>query len=580
MAVIEIKAATLPGFPYYFPYRTGVRLSNASTSNASKVYFGDTSVILTAEATVTSLRSTYADVDLTITNTPAPDSLRDVRVDADQAIVAASVLEFLRDTFIDTDQTITAVTEAVAFRNQQLSALLELTAGLDALAQINAAGITLDPVIEAAPVAAVQLGAAGSANLSLVTTTSIDQRFDALMQGITTAIQTTFATEGDSYQTLEDPGTTITTGLEAAALNFMEIFAGTVEVTAGITAEVSLSRVIDTELAVTVAPTATVTNADVRQEITAQLTAEAMLTQYPEANLAVSFTALVDSLDTRYGDAAVTATATGSADLTQSAVSDSDTAATATATADSLRTAYASTVQSVTATTDGSVIQDQPLAAILGARIDSDTAVQADFVDDAALAVSATPAAEIVRTTYATSQSDFTAGINVTALRTVYSDTALDLSADTSGLLNLLGPLNPLPLTITAAVDAFQKADWVAQGNLSVLGSSFPVNNAGYLVAAILEATADSFSRAVMTARVSASLNVSAIIPLLDIHRTVYVAAQELEIQALLSECLMYFIWNVQAQVNIAVANPATMLYRHAGGNPMWLMFFYAGGRD
>lgn len=579
MAVIEIQAATLPGFPYYFPYRTGVRLSNAATVDGSKVYYGDTSVVITAEATVTSDRTATVDAELTTSASTSGETFTNHAVSASLTILAASVLDFARDTTVASSETITATGSAIAYRNQGLDGTVDISAVLDNLANIEAFSDLIGLEVMTGITAEAQIVAVSDSSLALFATiTDSDSQLDAVGSSDTTGTATGTAEIVRDQPLAGEPteiAATITAEINQATENSAEL-----AISAGITAEAQRTQYGETELAVTADPSAKVTNADAALSVTAEPSASLDRAITAEAELAVTATTLIDTEDTRYGDTSQTVTGTTSAASQLSASGSATTEITNASTADSTRTTFGSSTTAVSAVTTGAISQVQRLASSTAITAGLTADSQVTRYGDASLTVSATRTAAVTRVATVAAETTVTASGTGSLFRQTFATAELPVTAEISQVLNLSAPIESLLLSLTAVVDISQRSDLISSGDLALLSQSFPTNNAFFVVGSLLRAFADPDAKGGQLLLVEASLETTATIDLVSMQRQVWAAAQELQIQASILISQMVFILTMNAELTVLATNPAEMLYRHSGGNPMWLMFFYAGYGD
>lgn len=90
MAAVEIRAATLPGFPYYFPYRTGVRLTATPTGTVHKKWDGSPEVTAASVGiTAAMTRTRYAEAALAVSATADTDESQSAVASALLAVQAS-----------------------------------------------------------------------------------------------------------------------------------------------------------------------------------------------------------------------------------------------------------------------------------------------------------------------------------------------------------------------------------------------------------------------------------------------------------------------------------------------------------
>lgn len=571
MAVIEIRAATLPGFPYYFPYRTGVRLFNTVEALGGKVFTGDAEASITAEATVTSLRTANVDADLGTEATITSDHLVAYVAAAELEIVSVLQVDSIRDATIQADLTVIASTDTFASRHQDIDAELAFSAVADEVLKLDAYSPALDPLIEVGDEAAASLQAVASAELPLFSDTDTDQYQDSVSSSDTTLTADQSAVMS-RHQDL-DTDLAFAASISADAPLSGVTFAETV---IDITTDQALLRTqyIAADLEITAAPDARVTNADVRFTVTATGEADTMRTQYAEALLEITADTLVDCLDTRYGQVTLAETAGAEALLNLLAQSETEQTATADFTADSMRTQYAEAQLSVvaTATADDSHAQFLTAALAVTTGITADSHVER--YGQATTTVAASINAEVQRETYGMAELTVTAEPTDSVHRETYANAELDVSTTLDRTMQLYAPISAIPYEIMAESEAMHYVAYVGQTYLNLWNNTEAHVSADFVVAGPLRLSVEQEDDSRVERYAVAELVLQTELGTTAL-RTVRVTA-DLGLVAQAEASTRKTI-HILASLLLEASLPASMLYRHAGGNPMWLMFFYAG---
>ena len=147
MAVIEIRAATLPGFPYTFPYRTGVRASASAYGATGSILVVDAATTVTADPTGTLSYGAQPTADLTVTAVFAVDAVVLRRSQASLASTATGTAALAQDQPFATTQELLAHATAAVSRNQLLSGSLELDALCEPVLRLDALAAATETVL-------------------------------------------------------------------------------------------------------------------------------------------------------------------------------------------------------------------------------------------------------------------------------------------------------------------------------------------------------------------------------------------------------------------------------------------------
>lgn len=574
MAVIEIKAATLPGFPYYFPYRTGVRLRNNVSALGGKVFTGDASVSITAAASVTSLRDARvnASVGLNAFSTSLSNGTYPTSASTDLTASASVVLD--RNAAVAADLTVTSTLAAEAIRDQALDSTLEIAAGIDYPAMHLDALADAATLITTSPTVAPLLDGVFHASLGVAGNFTPEGQLDAVAN---TEISVTAATLAITIrEQIIEAATEIVANISQ---DFQLDALGSADtvISAGITNALLRTLYAESDLnSVVIFSTKTI-NADVKTIVSGELSAEALRTQYASATLAVTANTLVDSLDTRFAETTLVETATAAAlsqiqgrfsftlDLT------ADSAATA------RRTQYAAATQPVSAIGVANINHAQRLSTTLpvSATIAADSHVSRFATASTVISANTVPA--VSRFTFAEAFfTEITADNPAVMLRKVYMTADSIINAVADPLMQLDGMFDT-DLTIEATIDSFIRGSVVGDADLGVNFFCFPENIAHFLSFAILRLTADIQAKGGLYFIADVNLDAQAVLAESTIDRTVWAQADIVQVTAEIEKIAVEFNQVMEAELALVVENPAIMLWRHAGGNAMWLSFFYAG---
>lgn len=576
MAVIEIGAATLPGFPYYFPYRTGVRANATPVANGGPIRLLDATVLITASAAVTSARTANVDSVLAVTATAAADSYVSRYADSSAPLEASISAAINQGQALSADLALVASITSGTSRNQELSTATPLSVTTPSALQLQgvsgtgiveiAAGITADASLQAVSSASLALTTAITAAGYLSATSSANTAITAVVNSSVLRAQFIAA---DTAVTIDTPTLASQDSLTSADI----------VITAGLDNALVRIQYLDAELALIAGIDARVTNISAALSVIADFTADVQLNQAATATLEVSATALADALDTRYADAALSVIATAASDLKLDPGYQFYLDIIAPAVADSLRTVYA-TVGTLNIT--ALLLSDSSLNALgnTSLNIAASTAADSEVTryGSATLEVHANGTAEVSRATYASAEAPIVALPDVVALRITYAVAPdLDVIAGISALNQLQAPL----LAETIGISAFfgtpdMQGQFVSTADLELLTSSFPEDNAHFLTAATLKGIADFPTQGGLILLAEAELSIAATLSEVEALRELWMDTL-LEISVAIEVGQIQFIHSADADLALLVENPASMLYRRSGGNPMWLTFFYGG---
>lgn len=577
MAVIEIKAATLPGFPYYFPYRTGVRLQATIDALGGKTFTGSASAAITAEATVTSQRTATILADLAAAIATDSEDKADYITTADTATTAETTAETERDAAVSADTgPVTAMADAVIGKGQLLESSLSLEVTSDA-AGTTTAPLTADRVITASPSATARLDAVGYVDLTLNGSTVAIKTLDAVAEAHGTVLASSdqnfvqdhlFSASADIVAIATGESGLGTTILALA----LEIFTAQ--------QESLLSRVLfgSTELDITASTQIDFNNISTRLDLAAEFAAEGHRTQYPEATLGVSAEALVDCFGTRYGSAELGAVATPSVIMSNGRVLAAEqTEITASQTAEVVLTQYVAASLSVTVSSDTLASQNQQLVGSLAVSTARSTAGMRTHNAIATRTVTANLSSVALRKTFATAE------MAIAVTQSAASRSQLLASAALTNLVAL-----PTILTLQALIEAENinaAADLASLGTgefftevvpLDFIATIFADPVVEFPFAANLRATADLELNGGLLLATETELNIQAELAA-QIENFKYIESPDLEIVTTFDVPGVQFILSANAELEVQASTSAVGLWRHSGGNPMWLMFFFAG---
>lgn len=578
MAVIEIQAATLPGFPYYFPYRTGVRLT--ATPDALGGFYLPTDTdnsLVTGGFTGTATVLAPVDAATPVTATLSADSHVVHYIDATTATTATATVAVRQGQDIAAAHEITATADVIASRDKLITPdPTEITATASAVARLDGLVASTTPVI-ATLSSALTLDAVGSAEQGVFVLTDPEQLLDAAGSA-TTTIGTGRPGEVSQGQDLDSDALGLI-ALIAAEMNQASFGAAELAVDAPATGTLLRTLYLDTALDLTAGLVVTANNIAAALGITADFTAEVQHEQVAAAALEITADALADTYGTRFATGLVDLTADRSAVIKLDPGYQFYSDFTATLDATGLRTAY---LQDVPTAVTAQSLADSSRTAPVTATVTVTVALTADSQVTryavADTAVSVIGFADSQRETYASADLTGLAVPTGTSLRTQYLDGPLGTTAGSGvPLVHLLGLMNTA-LAGEAQTTAAQQADLVASGELPVLATETALVSLAALAQASLELTT-GFA-ALLTAALSghAALGVLAHLPMLEALRVAYVEAVVLEAvgHLVLSEMTRGHMVG-SLQLDLEAETDAMVMYRRYGGDPMWLPFFHAG---
>lgn len=575
MAVIEIKAATLPGFPYYFPYRTGVRLRATIDALGGKTFTGSASAAITAEATVTSERTAIVLADLVATATTSSENEADYTTDADIVTTADLTAEAGRDAGVSSDTAVSAVANAFASRDQLLESSLSL-GFTSAAAGTTSALFTAEEVITASFSAAARLDGVGYADLALSSSFAATE----VLAAAADAYSVILASSDPDF--IQDHLASASADIVALATG--EIGLGTtilspvLEVTSDQTG--TLSRVLfgSAELEIAVTTAVDFSNIATALDLTADFAAEGHRTQYPEATLGVFAEALVDCFGIRYGSVEQNITATAPVVMSNGRILDpGQTEVSVTCSAEVVLTRYVAADLAITTSTgDILVSQDQQLSASVPITVTRDTTVMRTHNAIATRAITANSPSVVLRETYTAAELALVANRSA-ASRTQLVTSAMLTSSAALPTVFIMQALLDAAIDATADLAALSTGEFFAESFIDTTITTFLADSVmEFPFAANLRVNTDLELSGGLVVGTDSDLQIQAE-PTARIENLKYIESPNLEVLTTFEVPTVQFILSANAELELRAATSAIGLWRSSGGNPMWLMFFFAG---